>query len=317
MNKYYSGGFMMFVALLNIGFLCYADIPSLLCIDTVVTYPCDQHVSFYYSVEIPANYSGNLFNISFDQPQPFLLNVWGALPTIPDVNDLGGSCWQASSLVQNYTVTAPLGGLCIEGGGYYIFEILTIPLSSCSGLGVLTSSNQVFPNPCYDAPEEIPCFRCLPSFAPQPDSTYVVSAWVKEADAGANTVTYENAAINLFFPNTGITVGPFLAKGQIIDGWQRIDETFTVPHDATEINISLEHLGGAAVYFDDIRIGLLKAAMKAYVYDPITLKLSAELDERNYATMYEYDEEGILTRIKKETERGIMTLKENRTSLSK
>ena len=57
--------------------------------------------------------------------------------------------------------------------------------------------------------------------------------------------------------------------------------------------------------------------MKSYVYDPINMRLVAELDERNYATMYEYDEEGKLVRVKKETERGIMTIKENRNNTSK
>ena len=43
----------------------------------------------------------------------------------------------------------------------------------------------------------------------------------------------------------------------------------------------------------------------------------AELDERNFATLYEYDEEGKLVRVKKETERGIMTIKENFNSYRK
>jgi hypothetical protein len=54
--------------------------------------------------------------------------------------------------------------------------------------------------------------------------------------------------------------------------------------------------------------------MKSYVYDPKTLRLVAELDDENYATFYEYDEEGVLVRVKRETERGIMTLREARQS---
>ena len=57
--------------------------------------------------------------------------------------------------------------------------------------------------------------------------------------------------------------------------------------------------------------------MKSYVYDPVTLRLVAELDERNYASIYEYDEEGKLVRIKKETERGVMTISENRNNYMK
>ena len=57
--------------------------------------------------------------------------------------------------------------------------------------------------------------------------------------------------------------------------------------------------------------------MMSYVYDPISLRLMAELDERNYATLYEYDEEGKLIRVKKETEKGIMTIQENRDNIIK
>lgn len=56
--------------------------------------------------------------------------------------------------------------------------------------------------------------------------------------------------------------------------------------------------------------------MKGYVYNK-QQKLVAELDENNYATFYEYDEEGNLIRVKKETERGIITVKEVRSSFKK
>jgi len=57
--------------------------------------------------------------------------------------------------------------------------------------------------------------------------------------------------------------------------------------------------------------------MKSFVYNPSTQKLVAELDENNFATLYEYDDEGILIRVKKETERGVMTIKETRSNQSK
>jgi hypothetical protein len=57
--------------------------------------------------------------------------------------------------------------------------------------------------------------------------------------------------------------------------------------------------------------------MKSYAYDPITLRLMAEMDENNYASFYEYDQEGNLMRVKKETENGISTLKESRSSIKK
>jgi hypothetical protein len=38
----------------------------------------------------------------------------------------------------------------------------------------------------------------------------------------------------------------------------------------------------------------------------------AEMDENNYETFYEYDQEGSLIRVKKETIEGVVTLQENR-----
>jgi hypothetical protein len=43
----------------------------------------------------------------------------------------------------------------------------------------------------------------------------------------------------------------------------------------------------------------------------------AQLDENNYATFYEYDDDGTLVRVKKETERGIKTISETRSALIK
>jgi hypothetical protein len=73
----------------------------------------------------------------------------------------------------------------------------------------------------------------------------------------------------------------------------------------------------ANVFFDDIRLHPFNANMKSFVYSPINLRLLAELDENNYATFYEYDDEGTLIRVKKETERGVKTIKESRSALIK
>jgi hypothetical protein len=43
----------------------------------------------------------------------------------------------------------------------------------------------------------------------------------------------------------------------------------------------------------------------------------ATLDENNYATFFEYDDEGLLIRKKLETETGIQTLQEERMVLKK
>ncbi len=161
------------------------------------------------------------------------------------------------------------------------------------------------------------CTECESSFAPMPGKKYVVSAWVKESNS-MGVSTYENANITLYFEGLGSTLGPFFAKGAIIDGWQRIEEEFTVPSGAVKIKVQLNNADNSKnAFFDDIRIHPFDANMKSFVYDPVTLRLSAELDERNYATFYEYDEEGALIRVKKETSRGVMTIQEARNAVRK
>jgi hypothetical protein len=68
------------------------------------------------------------------------------------------------------------------------------------------------------------------------------------------------------------------------------------------------------VLMDDLRIFPYDGQLKTFTYDDKTMRLMAEMDENNYATFYEYDDEGSLIRVKKETERGIMTIKENRSA---
>jgi hypothetical protein len=146
----------------------------------------------------------------------------------------------------------------------------------------------------------------------------LISLWVREENATPTTTTFTKPNVYLDF-TTGsgtVTLGPFVAAGQIIDGWQRLEQEFVVPAGATSFAIRLECTNGNCL-FDDIRVQPFDGSMKTYVFDPVTLRLSAELDERNYATFYEYDEEGKLVRIKKETERGIMTIQESKTGIKK
>ncbi|MCP9751550.1 hypothetical protein, partial [Ferruginibacter sp. HRS2-29] len=56
--------------------------------------------------------------------------------------------------------------------------------------------------------------------------------------------------------------------------------------------------------------------------DPATPKdafdlIAAELDENNYASFYEYDDDGTLIRVKKETVQGIKTIQESRSGMQK
>lgn len=183
--------------------------------------------------------------------------------------------------------------------------ILAITVPSCSG-------SVAFYNHGYDfiCSELSDCEDCIPKFQPV-NNKYVVSAWVKEENNPTAT-TYVNGQLKV----TSGSLSPitFSGSGQIIDGWQRI-EGIIQTDNVGNLKIELISTSGN-VYFDDIRIFPYAGSMMTYVYDPKTMRLVAELDERNYAKIYEYDEEGKLIRVKKETEKGIMTIQENRENTS-
>nr|WP_295877189.1 hypothetical protein [uncultured Chitinophaga sp.] len=153
----------------------------------------------------------------------------------------------------------------------------------------------------------------LPGFSPIQGTRLLISAWAKE-ETPCNCITYTNAAIEV---QTGGKIFHVTPVGYLIDGWQRYEMVIDVPANATTLSVILKSLGKTAVYFDDLRIHPFNANMKSFVYDPVTLRMMAELDENNYASFYEYDDDGTLIRLKKETERGVMTIKETRSSLAK
>lgn len=132
-----------------------------------------------------------------------------------------------------------------------------------------------------------------PVFSVTTGKKMLFSAWVKE-DCGnaANGIpckeyTYTHNQVQLQFPNHtagNVTLNP---TGPVIDGWQRYEGTFTPPAGATTMTVKLVNSGTQPVYFDDIRVHPFNANMKSYVYDPVNLRLKAELDANNYATFGE------------------------------
>jgi hypothetical protein len=172
-----------------------------------------------------------------------------------------------------------------------------------------------FDPPCCNSNSDpevvIPCTDCISDLGFEPGKKYVVSSWVSQSNADGLTTVFEDPRITItFLPGGEITTLVATSAFLIIDGWQKVETEVEVPGGTTSLKIEFA-CASDRCYFDDIRIHPKDASMKTYVYDSSTLRLVSELDERNYATFYEYDEEGRLIRIKKETERGIMTIQEN------
>lgn len=137
--------------------------------------------------------------------------------------------------------------------------------------------------------------------------------------AHQQAMDYENSKIVIEFNDpegnllTTETV-ELTPQGVIIEDWQKVSSDFRIPINAGQMVLSMINTSDSKIsYFDDLRILPFAGSMKSFVYHPETQRIMAELDENNYATFYEYDKEGGLIRVKKETERGIYTIQETRS----
>ena len=165
------------------------------------------------------------------------------------------------------------------------------------------------------------CNDFLPLFSPTAQK-YVLSYWVKEVDNSpsptAPTLTYNYSSVSVATTSGPLTATSIVKTG-IIDGWQRVEYTFDLPSGATgDFTVNLTNSAPNNLfksYFDDIRIHPFNSNIKTFVYNPVNLKYVAELDANNFATFYEYNEEGSLIRVKKETEKGIMTIQETKNHI--
>jgi hypothetical protein len=144
-------------------------------------------------------------------------------------------------------------------------------------------------------------------FEPVPSKKYLFSAWVKDQQPASSS-----PGISLTVNGTSVS----LVRKAVVEGWKLVEGAFTVPPTQNQL-MTLQISGSSSIRLDDIRIFPYDATLKSYTYDEQTLRVMAEMDENNFATFYEYDDQGSLTRLKKETDRGIMTLKESRSAYRK
>ncbi|MBB4077975.1 hypothetical protein GGR28_000576 [Lewinella aquimaris] len=182
-------------------------------------------------------------------------------------------------------------------------------------------------------PDEEGCGSCVNGFRPTPNETYLASIWVASTSSLAYgqqprlSVTsggaqYESTLTVNYIQDGGTVqlLGQAHPTGPVVEGWQQIQLEFTVPQDASDIVFSVDPpsslSSGETFYFDDVRVRPYESEMTAYVYDNSTLRLMAQIDDRGYAVFYEYDDEGMLVRQKRETERGVMTITEQHTNLA-
>lgn len=161
------------------------------------------------------------------------------------------------------------------------------------------------------------CRDCLPTFnldyvenaRSEKANTYVFDAWVKGFDRGSTIKVTVNS-----LSNPGGIDQYLSPAGPVIEGWQRVYGFFNINPDPQGIELNYENSQAESFFIDDVRIYPFDGNMKSFVYHPSSMKLMAELDANNHATLYEYDEQWNLIRVKKETENGIMTIQESRNN---
>jgi len=169
---------------------------------------------------------------------------------------------------------------------------------------------------------------------------YQFSGWFSTPDNAfllKNYSTLLNTNFQVEFFNAGGTLlstqtfnESDVLQGTFIDEWQKFTLNFTMPAGAHYASVTLACAnevfdinygdGGDYVqmtYYDDLRIQPRDAGMMTYVYNQENQRLEAQLDDNNYATFYYYDDEGNLFLVKRETEKGIITVQESRSYLRK
>lgn len=286
-------------------------------------YICDDHTESFNCLACELNDDRNLWHVFTVESAGQVLNVNAGSYSIEEIAVYGpfnadAACDNLDNPISPTSLTSNLAEFSFQAPGVYYIHLKYLRCNEDNSSIIYDfSPNKI----CSQDPVAVDeCEGCVGSFNVLPNKKYVISAWTKEDISFPNDkISFTAPEIHVEFSLQGggtQTEGPFLASGEIIDEWQKIEAEFDVPANAEGISIILRSNSGD-VLFDDLRIFPFDASVKTYVYDPVFMRLAAELDERHYATFYEYDEEGKLIRIKKETERGIMTIQETRNNNAK
>jgi hypothetical protein len=229
----------------------------------------------------------------------------------PNAMDQPDPCPSRRHLDMGLPLTAAGGQICGSGNC-----IVTSPVHSGNYSLQLSTLNISQPGGNPDPPSNVLGFDGIgryillsneqeAGFAPVPGKKYLLSVWVYDNAASSNKVNGLQVSIN----GSNIDLSNLVVP--VVEGWKKLDIPFTAASNFTM------QLSGAGLYIDDLRLLPFDAQMKTYVYDDKTMWMKGQLDENNFGMFFEYDDEGTPVRMKKETERGIMTVKENRQSFRK
>lgn len=143
--------------------------------------------------------------------------------------------------------------------------------------------------------------------------SYTISFWYKINDESSWTAELVNDSTLVSYYSMNFT-----NSQNKIEGWSRFECSFKIPtglSDGEYVKFLMSSPNNNGMFIDDFRIHPTNSAVNTYVYHPINYQFKAQLDDNNYATFYNYDEEDNLSQVKKETERGIMTIQQTRKNV--
>ncbi|HWZ16551.1 MAG TPA: hypothetical protein VNW95_15030 [Mucilaginibacter sp.] len=238
-------------------------------------------------------YAGSFEDSRFTPGTGLAVSVPNEFKQTGSSTDISQFITSAASHSGNYSVLLPAAGLTLSTNSY----------SQVLGTGSLLSINDYGEYNLISTPGLYPN-----GFEPSPGKKYIFDVWVKDGHP-------TDRSVNLALSLNGSTVT--LVCKALVEDWKLLEGTIDLtglPAGAVTLSLTSPV---SALYLDDLRIHPADAQMKSYVYDDKTMRLMAEIDENGFATFYEYDDEGLLIRVKKETERGVMTIKESRSSYKK
>ena len=298
-------------------------------LSTQISNPSTFGLSIDFVNNCPIDWKAPIIEVNFYPTNSFLGNCGGI-----DCNGSGIHCSVGS---ESWDYSSSYGAL---SAGDYLVEIVWStsghPKNQCNIASVVKFSGVSCPEQIFlsdwgfslnedgnvSIGESSYCENCLPRLMPEPSKKYVMEAWVSQGNIPFGSQTLTHPRMHVYVHHSGSsTVDSYSVTPStvhpIVDDWQLVTLEFTTPIDIDYVDVALSSDDGSIVYFDDIRFFPFDGSMKTYVYDPVNLRFVAELDERHFATFYEYDEEGKLMRVKKETERGVMTIQETHNSTIK
>lgn len=169
-----------------------------------------------------------------------------------------------------------------------------------------------------------------------PGKRYLLSGWVSlgaVGSAAADVPTYARGGslstqigIRVAYEPAGSSALQTLLalepSGPIIEGWQRMEGSFDAPANGEIVWLQFMTRAGppngrlsakaTPVYFDDLRLHPEDSSLQSFVYDVQTLRITARLDENNFATFFRYTPDGNVDLVRRETVRGIFAEQEGR-----